>query len=401
MIWSIFLHLYQPPDQTPEIIRNVVEQSYIPIVNILKTHTRGKINMNINGNLLEQLDGLGYKELISDIRDLAAGGRIELVGSAKFHAFLPLLPYSEIKRQIVQGIMTAQRFFGDQFTTSGFFPTEAAISMDVIKAARECGYKWILADEISAGKGFGKLKYDRVYNVRGSDIDIYFLNRKYSDLLRSSPNLGIEDFEKEIKGFSEDQYLVTATDGEIFGHHYQSREKILAWALRNPEISTVSFSEVPLRFTKKEEISVIKASWETAEADLDDNKPFPLWRDPDNKIHSLEWKLTELAIKAVEKEPKDDLGLKYSSSRDLIDRGLHSCHYWWASAAPYWNPDQIMVGLNLLMKATRGSPTASNRLKIEAEDVYAQLIREVWDWHWSGKAQAKIDEWDKLHGKKK
>lgn len=400
MIWAIFLHLYQPPDQTPEVIKNVVEQSYEPIISILKTHTRGKINLNVNGNLLEQLDSMGYNGLIKDIKDLAAGGRIELVGSSKFHAFLPLLPQSEMKRQIIQGIMTAQRFFGDSFLTSGFFPTEMALSLDVVKIVRECGYKYILGDELSAGKGFGKLNWDKIYNVKGSDIDIFFLNRKYSDLLRASPNLGVEDLEKEIANFSDDQYLVTATDGEIFGHHYQSREKILAWVFRNPNITTVSFTELKERYQKREEISVAKASWETEETDLDEGVPYPLWKDPDNKIHSLEWKLTEMATSALEKEPSADPGLKFSTARALLDRGLHSCHYWWASASPYWNPDQVMVGLNLIIKAIRGSPTASNRLKREAEAVYADLIKEIWDWHWSGKAQAMIDEWDRMKGKK-
>lgn len=400
MLWAIFLHIYQPPDQTPEVIKNVVEQSYGPIVSILKTHPRGKINVNINGNLLEQLDQLGYKELIQDIRDLASAGRIELIGSAKFHAFLPLLPPQEIKRQIIQGIMTAQRFFGEQFTTSGFFPTEMALSLEVLKIAKECRYKYVLGDEISAGRGFGKLKWDKIYNARGTDIDLFFLNRKYSDLLRGSKNLGVEDYEKAVSNFPEDQYLVTATDGEVFGHHYQSREKILAWALRNPAITTVSFSELKERFQKKEEILISKGTWETTEADNDENVPYPLWKHPDNKIHTLEWKLAELAIAALGSEPKDDPGLKYSAARATLDRGLHSCLYWWASATPYWNPDQIMAGINLLIKAVRGSPVASNKLKQEAEDVYAQLIKEVWNWHWSGKAQTMIDEWDRMNGKK-
>jgi len=399
MLWAIYLHLYQPPDQTPEVIKNVVEQSYGPIVSILKTHPRGKINLNINGNLLEQLDQLGYSELIKDIRDLASQGRIELIGSAKFHAFLPLLPAEERKRQIIQGIMTADRFFGEQFTKSGFFPTEMSLSLDTVKTAKECGYKYILGDEISAGGRFGKLKWDRIYNVKGADMDIFFLNRKYSDLLRKSLKLGVEDFEKAISNFPKDQYLITATDGEIFGHHYQEREKILAWALRNPDITTVSFSELSARFTKKQEIVINKGTWETTEDDINEDVPYPLWKHPDNKIHSLEWKLTEMAIEALKKEPTDDMELKFASARALLDRGLHSCHYWWASARPYWSPDMIMKGLNIIINAIRTSPTASMKLKREAEGIYSDLIREVWDWHWSGKAQGMIDEWDKVNGK--
>ena len=38
--------------------------------------------------------------MIKDIRELLKQGKLELTGSAKYHAFLPFMPEEEIKRQI-------------------------------------------------------------------------------------------------------------------------------------------------------------------------------------------------------------------------------------------------------------------------------------------------------------
>ena len=55
MLWSNFLHIYQPPTQTEDIIRKVTEESYRKIVSVLNTNPNGKITLNINAVLTEFL----------------------------------------------------------------------------------------------------------------------------------------------------------------------------------------------------------------------------------------------------------------------------------------------------------------------------------------------------------
>ena len=43
MYWANFLHIYQPPTQTEEIVRKVTEECYKKLVSILKNAPGAKI----------------------------------------------------------------------------------------------------------------------------------------------------------------------------------------------------------------------------------------------------------------------------------------------------------------------------------------------------------------------
>src|SRR5207247_6121356 len=98
--WANFLHIYQPPTQIREITEKVTRESYRPIVQLLLAHPRGRITLNINGVLTEQLARWGGEDVLAALRTLAERGQIEFTGSAKFHPILPLLPDAEIARQL-------------------------------------------------------------------------------------------------------------------------------------------------------------------------------------------------------------------------------------------------------------------------------------------------------------
>ncbi|TFF86642.1 MAG: hypothetical protein EU517_00235, partial [Promethearchaeota archaeon] len=58
--FGFLFHIYQPPVQIPPVIRQIVEESYLPIIEALKNHPDAKITLNINGTLTEQLNDFGY-----------------------------------------------------------------------------------------------------------------------------------------------------------------------------------------------------------------------------------------------------------------------------------------------------------------------------------------------------
>src|SRR3989344_8240449 len=101
MYWANFLHIYQPPTQKEIWVRRITQESYRKIFSGLLKIKRARLTLNINGILCELLKKYGGTDVIDNIRQLLASGNIELTGSAQYHAFLPLLPKSEIKRQIL------------------------------------------------------------------------------------------------------------------------------------------------------------------------------------------------------------------------------------------------------------------------------------------------------------
>ncbi len=100
MYWANFLHIYQPSDQSDEILERVANESYRPLIKGFLNIPRMKINLNISGALTELLVKKGYKDIIEGIRQLAETGRLEFTESAKYHPLLSFLSREEIIRQI-------------------------------------------------------------------------------------------------------------------------------------------------------------------------------------------------------------------------------------------------------------------------------------------------------------
>ena len=49
--FAFLFHIYQPPVQIPIVIKQIVNESYKPIMEALRDHPEAKITLNINGTL--------------------------------------------------------------------------------------------------------------------------------------------------------------------------------------------------------------------------------------------------------------------------------------------------------------------------------------------------------------
>ena len=65
--FAFLFHIYQPPIQIPPVVKQIVNESYRPIVDALRNNPDAKITLNINGTLTEQLNDFGYNDLIEGI----------------------------------------------------------------------------------------------------------------------------------------------------------------------------------------------------------------------------------------------------------------------------------------------------------------------------------------------
>lgn len=397
MLWAIFLHFYQPPNQQPEILEAVVSQSYRPILKICQKNSTAKITVNIDGCLIDQLLKAGFSDVISELKNLAAKGQVELVSSVKYHAFLPLIPEAEIIRRVKASLSTLKANFDLNRQPQGFFPPELAVNAKIVKIVKKLGFSYLLADETSLGNPISNRDSAGLYEEEG--LAIFFANRQISSELRGNYYL---DFEK-LTAFITHQgfpYLVTANDAEVFGHHYPRREEILAKIIeeqgKNWEL--VTLTELLGKIKKTVKIRLGPGSWETTPQDLKNGLPFPLWHNPDNLIQKLYWQLGWLAISCFNRMSsgeKSDPGLVWRSAGEHLNRGLASCHLFWASCRPWWNPDMIVAGATELVRVVRSLAEAPLVEKKKAEDLYVRIIKTAWDWHWSGEAKRRIDEFEK------
>ncbi len=379
MYWANFLHFYQPPTQKKVWVDRITKESYRRILKGLLDNPKAFITFNINGVLFDLWQEFGHTDVIKMVGELLQRGQIELTGSAKFHPLLPKIPPEEVQRQIELNTETLRRYLGDVYQPKGFFPPEMAYDANLAKVVKEMGFTWIIAEELSHPKG---VSYDRIYQEEESGIIIFFREREISYKILSG-QLGTGKLFLEALGerVTKNEYLLTAMDGETFGHHRPGMDRALLELLSLPEVPTVLLSQLPEKFPQVERVRARPSTWALMEKDLEKKVPFARWDDPDNEIHQLQWQLTEMAIRAV-RESRDP-----GKAREMLDRALHSDQYWWASARPWWSLEMIERGAFELKETVLAVPDASEEVKQKAQELYYAILTTGFAWQREGRVE--------------
>jgi len=92
LYWANFIHIYQPPTQKEIWVRRITKESYRKLFSGFLSIPKCRLTLNINSVLCELLEKWGGEDVIKNIRELLKQNKLELTGSAKYHAFLPFMP---------------------------------------------------------------------------------------------------------------------------------------------------------------------------------------------------------------------------------------------------------------------------------------------------------------------
>lgn len=391
MFWSNFLHIYQPAEQQPDILERIVVASYRPILEGIKKHKRVKLTFNVNGALLELFDKYRYYDLIDILREVGREGRVEFTGSAKYHAFLPFLTEKEIIRQIKINNETNRFFLGKAYNPEGFFPPEMAYDEKLAKIIENLGFKWIILDEIAFGGEIGKVDYTKIYQIKNTNINVFFRERRLSNLIMSavvrSRKTLLEAMKDDLKM---NRYLITAMDGETFGHHRPGLEKLLFDIFETSEFNLIKISEIPKFYKKTETVSPIKSTWASSKADIEKGIQFLSWSDPENIIHKWQWDFLKMVLDEFYKMDRNHL--LYQEIRKKIDLCLSSDQFWWASAKPWWSLEMIEEGSYQLLNIIRHIPNVSKEKLKKARDFYENIVSTAFNWQRTGKIREMAKE---------
>lgn len=389
MIWANLFHIYQPPKQKKEIIQKVAHESYLRIIEILKKRPKVKISLNINASLTEQLPRAGLSQMIDDLITLISRGQIELTGSAKYHVILALLPENEIIRQIELNNQTNKKYFGRHWRPTGFFIPELCYSKKVANIVKKLGFKWLILDEIAYNGKFGKVKFEKQYIIKDIGLPVFFRNTRISNLFFTAEAKTPKDFFRIVNedGRSKN-YLLTAGDGENLGHHQKEMDELYEQILDTKIFTAINFSDLFKIYKRREEISPLPSSWSSREEDLKRQVAYPLWKNPKNEIHKMQWQLTNLVIKIINQKKSDPY---YKAARKKLDQALHSDQYWWASANPWWSVEMIENGAKMLVSVVKTLKNISPITQKKANKLYQQIAATAREWQQTGLAK-KIKE---------
>jgi len=385
MLWLNFLHFYQPANAESYSIHKALDKSYWRLLRLMEEHPDLKMSWNVSGCLLDRLEDEKENAWLDRLKFLVKKGRVELVGSAAFHGFLPLLPEAEIILQIKANEKTLRHHFGPKFKPTGFFLPEMAHSLEVAKLIKKLGYSWLILDEIAYNRDLQHHpEVGRVYQDVDSGLKVVFRERALSatylpdslpHILRSTTQA------KEVH--------LTATDAELYGLRHEDPSAELEKLVKHPNLKTTTLSAwIKKQRTKPEKIKIQASTWESTPAELRAGRPYALWHNPKNKIQVNLWRLATLALSLGSLFPKDKN--KYWYRWHLV-RGLASCTFWWASAhdfskvfGPYaWSPDDVERGLEDLVRSVRSLENVkSKKQKLEAEKYYLRIKKLLWQEHW-------------------
>ncbi|OGF22942.1 hypothetical protein A2Y83_01625 [Candidatus Falkowbacteria bacterium RBG_13_39_14] len=364
-----------------ETVERAAKESYKFIVETLEAHPDFRVTVNICGTLTEQLDKYGYIDIIKRIKRLVRKKQVELASSAAFHPFFPLLPEEEITYQIFTNDAINKKYFGKIYKPAGFFIPEMAYSKKAAKIISNLGYKWTILDDIHLGGKLGNVNYNKGYIIKGTHLKTLFRKRRISKCYVP------EEILKMMRNGEMPRHLITATDGELYGHHHSDDRGHLKKLLDSKKVETITVSDFFKKTKTWEEVEPINASWETTEKDLKNGEPYILWNNSRNKIQQKLWSLAKLALKTTDNHVND---INYGWARDHLNKGLASCTFWWASGRDFsdsfgpisWSPDEIEKGANELIRSIRSLDKASRTTKIKGEKLYIQIKKMIWEQHW-------------------
>ena len=391
MQWANFLHIYHPAEQQADILEAIAAQSYRPIINHLTNNKHARLTFNINGALTELLDKYGYRDLLDQLRALGERGQIEFTGAPKYHAFLPFLEENEIIRQIEENNKTNKYFLGQGYAPKGFFPTEMAYKESLAPLIKSLGFEGIILDEIASGDKPGTLDYSYLYKIENSDLFVFLRERRLSNLIMSAVVRSKEPLKEAMKSDLKSQrYVVTAMDGETFGHHRPGLEKMLFDILNTKDFKLVTLSDLIQSGRPVKNINPIQSTWASSEEDIKKGIQFLSWSDPENSIHSWQWMLTALALHEVRHLNKNHP--RFKMVRQKMDLALASDHFWWASAKPWWSVEMIEDGAYRLLEVIRLIPEVKAAILDRARDLYERIISTAFHWQRTGKIRTMMQE---------
>ncbi|MFX1327933.1 MAG: hypothetical protein ACFE91_07290 [Promethearchaeota archaeon] len=369
--WAPLLHIYQPPTQDLNVLINIDKDCYRPLFSLLEECDNAKFCLNINGVLIELLYEFGMSDTMDLLKNLVSESKIEIVGTAKFHPILPLIPNKEAQHQVQMNEELNKREFG-RWERKGFFPPELAISGGVAKYIRQLGYKWVIMSGIACPIEW---PYDKIY-MSPNGLQLFFRDDILSNKI-AFKSIKAKDFVKDIitlhkdKDKSNPTYVITALDGETFGYHIKNYEKTflgktLELINETDKINITFITDLDLHFPfAKKKIVPRESSWSTTYEDLKANIPYPLWDHPDNNVHKYYWKIMKslnnlmFLIDTLDLTIDWEIENYYNTARYFYDRGIYSCPVWWSNPQNgTWSPNLIYKGIELLMRASLNAQMA-------------------------------------------
>lgn len=255
---GIYGHFYQPPRANPFTGRIPREPGAAPYDNYNEKITDECYRPNAEaGNLAQISFDLGptlaawledhhpdvYQAFIdADRENMARYGVGNALAQAYNHTILPLATTRDKRTQVRWGLDDFAHRFGHR--ADGMWLAETAVDQETLSILAEEGVRytilapWQAAEPITPGEPY------RVALPGGRSITVFFYNGPLSagvsfddDVTRNADVFAATRLQQHLdRGRverGEDQFIIIASDGELYGHHKPLRDHFLSYLVRD------------------------------------------------------------------------------------------------------------------------------------------------------------------------
>lgn len=373
--WLPCVRVDLPDDATP---RQVFELTAAvdPIVRAVEESSTGHMMFAVSASALEAIErrGNGNRSIVERLRALADARRIELLGTSANDAVLPLLPESEIHRQLDLNQRAGRRAFGDIFSPWILCPPALAASPRLARIASEHGFSAMLVDENAMRHPGEPWPGDRLNACSGLPGFFLLPVSKAASSAFAEGRVRRADGWQGLEHESEKgrRYVVTSF------HVFPERKPPVLVRAEDLGV-TLRAGELISRTSLGDTTAPLPCSVRSTKQQLDVGLPFATWHAPDNRLHALQWRLALRMLAALEELQSVGL-MAHPAAQALrlaVDRGWRK--QWWEEASSASSAlDAVLVGCRWRVEALSAARRLlSDELWKDVEDTAQELVDEV------------------------
>lgn len=190
----------------------------------------GRVHLALSGTLLETLSNPWFQQrvygtvdcgsLLWHLQNLAT---LRVLGTAYYHAVLPLIPQHDREEQVGRWRGIGRHVFW-RSNFAGFWPPEMGFTMELIPLLRQFGYQYVLVDSVYV-EPCTPMRWERVRyrphlaRYGGEEITVIVRDRELSDAQLSG--MDFTWFEREVRERTKwcdfPPLVTTCTDGDNGG----------------------------------------------------------------------------------------------------------------------------------------------------------------------------------------
>ncbi|MFM8321632.1 MAG: DUF3536 domain-containing protein [Chloroflexota bacterium] len=251
--FSVHGHFYQPPREDPTSGRIPLEPSAAPFHNWNeRIHSEcylpnaelqnfARISFNIGPTLFSWLNAYhpdtAARIVAQDRANTTRFGVGNALAQAYNHTILPLGSLQDKLTQVYWGIADFEAHFGRR--PQGLWLPETAVDLETLEVLARLGLQFTILAPWQANREIDATEPYSVPLPGGREISVFFYQRELSGLISFDPGVTINAdhfvqhnlqprFNPEKQRRGEPQLVLLASDGELYGHHQQLRDRFLA-----------------------------------------------------------------------------------------------------------------------------------------------------------------------------